>query len=298
MSVLRRIAGLALALILLAFLFSLSVADAKNEKKKFVPKTGEERQQLMLAPVEKRFVVTPNTKTEALERIGTIENAAFVVDGQGNFPPKSLLETLAKFEKPITLMLPLNFTEAHKRRLQVLNDNYDCSFLVTKDTLTPEVVNRMLGMGPRRKIVELSTSDLTTEVGKQLKALRQFDLHVSVPEGAEMTAEQVKFLDKLPGVKELVLPAGYPVKSLGLLKNMKQTKILLRSKGLGPERELVTAVNGLGKKMESGTIVRGLIKPDEIKNHILLDNLRVFVFYLEEWEVTDAFVTLMNSRGQ
>ena len=126
----------------------------------FVPKTGVERKALFLAPVEKQIVVTPDVKEDALEKLARIENVRFLVDGQGQFPPRKLLELVAATGKPMTIVLPPDFALAHLRRLETIEE-YDALFRITKDTFTETSANRALSLGPRRKFFELGPSDLT-----------------------------------------------------------------------------------------------------------------------------------------
>lgn len=287
---------------LLVFLLVVAGGDfasAKTKKKGFVPKTGkEERQALLFAHVQKRFIITRDTDIEQLAQIGQIENATFVLDGKGKFPPKSMLVNLSGIGKPVELILPLQFTSGHLRRLEAL-ETYTAVFPVKAGELDEKAVNRVLGLGPKRKVFVLTPDQLTAEVIDLLEKVRQFDLRLEIPAGETLSNECIKLLRRksLSGMKEIVVPDSYPPAMLAKLKNLTPMKVLIQVRGAAPEASLVVAVNKL-KKVEGGFSLRGLIKPDEAFNYMFMTNLSLISMSIEDWKISDHFIRMMNSRGE
>ena len=296
-----RVSRLAILLILCILLIANSVDAKKRTKKsknKFIPKSGFVHKSLMFNRIEKRFIVTRETRKSALRKLAEIENTGFIIDGEGSFPAKSVITTLAPFEKQINLVLPLKFSQGHKRRLGALNNVFDVTFRIKKDTFTNDVANRALSMGPRRKVFEMGLADLGSEVSSLLrKKVRHYEVAINVPEDAVIGKKKIKILNKLNGIKEIRLPANYPVKEVSKLKKISQVRLLVRVQGVGPNPELVKAINKL-KKVDAGFIVRGLIKKTEGFNYMSLDNFRILEIAPEDWKITDSFIKLMNSKGE
>ncbi len=280
---------------LLAFILSLSnPAHSKTSKDKFVPKTGIERKTIMMAPVAKEIYINRDITQEALTRLASIENLTFIVD-TGGFPPKSLLVRLAKLDRPVRLVLPNTFTSAHTRRLSVLAE-YGVLFRISGSTMTEEVANRVLALGPRRKTFEVDLQELTPKTLKLLSKVGPFDLRIRLSSTRTLSRTDLGMLSRLKVMKELLVPADYPPKMIQRLGRFSQTRILLHTQGVGPNQDQVKVLNKL-RKVECGAIVRGLIKSREAFNYLMLDNLRVLYIYPEDWTVTQQFVEMMNSRG-
>ena len=284
-----RAAGI--LIIALVFVSALLLAETK----KFVPKGGKERQSMFLAYVKKRFVIDRNTKSNAFRKIAKIENATVVVDNSAGFPSAKMLSELTELGTPVIMVLPDDVSTRQIKRLDVLS-HYDVIFRVNKETFTEHIVNRALALGPRRKIFELSPEDLGKEIKERLKNVSQFELRVVVPEGIVLSSKNIRFLKKLRGPKEIVIPADYPARQLSKLKGLKRTRILLNVRGVGPDKELVAALNQLGG-MEGGACLRGLVKLNEIENYLVIRNLNVLVMTLENWAIKEDFIRMMNSRG-
>ncbi len=288
--------GVVVILCLMLAFEPAEAAKRKRKKQKYIPKTTIEHRALMFAPMEKRFFVNRKTPQSELDKISRIEKAVFVVDEGGKYPPKSLLSYLAQFNNDINLVWPIKFTRAHMRRLQTLAGEFEVTFRIGKDRFPDDLVNRALSLGPIRKVFEIDAPELTYAILKKLNRVRIFDLRLIVPDGRILDAGTLRILGKMKGVKEILIPEDYPPKEVNRLRRLKKTRILIRVKGVGPEVELVKSINNL-KKIQTGAVVRGLMKKEEAFEYLLMDNLRLFEFYPEDWKISEEFIQLMNSKG-
>lgn len=278
-------------------LLAAAPAAAKTKAKEaFVPKQGEERQSLILAPLEKRFVVTPALSLDYLDRLLAIENALIEVDGEGQVPPKSFLQGLAAGGRPLTLVLPLALTDGHRRRLALLKQ-YDVVFRADAQSLTAEVAAGILALGPRRKVFEITPPDLGKALQDGLARVKQYETRVLVADGQVLGADELKVLVGLSGPKEVVVPIDYPAEAMSKLLAVKNLRLLLRVRGSGPSPELAKTLARY-KKAHIGLWTRGLIKREELPSYRMVGNLRLLVMSVENWEVSDTFVALMNSHGE
>ncbi len=299
----RRFAIFLLIFAILAFMVS-PAASAKGKKKKsknrknVVYKKGSEQKAIMFSQVQKRFVVTRKTSKENIQKIGMIENAGFIIDGEGKFPAKSLLLKTSSTGHPLNLVLPLKFTTAHTRRLSILQD-YSVTFKISAETFTDKVVNRALSLGPRTKTFEFAPADLSKDFVALFKKVRHFETRIVVPEGSPaLTKKQIKLLKNkiFLGVKEIILPPDYPVKAVAKLKRVKRLRIILDIHGTKANQDLLDSVNKL-KKTDAGARIRGLIKEEESFNYMMFTNLQKITMSVEDWKVTDSFIAIMNSKG-
>jgi|GEM_PF-3548708 len=292
LSVLLRYVIMAALIITISF----SLANAKK-KKNVVLKTGHEQTTMMLNHVSKLFVINKETSDINIKRIGQIENAGFIVD-TNSVPPKSLVAKLYATGKSINIVLPVNFKQAQLRRVKVL-PTWDATFRVEEKDFTDELVNLALSLGPKRKIFEMKPDALTPKTIKALMKIRNFDLRLVVEDGEVISNKVIGLLQKkmFAGLKEIVLPAEYPAKHVNKLRKLKRTRIILRVKGGKLNPTLVKTVNKCNK-LDSGAILRGLIKKNEAGEYMMLNNLRVITMYTEDWEITENFINLMNSKGE
>ncbi len=292
----RRGLCLFIMLLMVGFISFGATQGHAKAKKKFSPKTaGEERKALMFSHIQKYFIVERGIKAASLNKISEIANAGVIVDGKGAFPAKSLLIQVANLGKPVRLMLPMTFTRAHLRRLAVLPE-YDVMFRIEKDKLDSGFIGRVLGMGPKRRVFEVSRADFTPDVISKLNETRQYELSIVVPDGEELDAKQIKMLRKINHLKEVSLPADYPPKKLSSLAKIKQTRLVLRIRGAGPEKALISAL-AKEKNVKTGAFLRGLIKRSEAFNYMMLNNLSVLYFQLDDWAISDDFVGIMNNSN-
>jgi hypothetical protein len=282
---------------LLLFLFLGGAALAKSGKPAFEPKTGTEGKALMFSHLGKRFIINRNTPIGDIDKIGQIENAEFVFDGLGEFPPKSTLVRIAETGRPLTLILPLEFSKAHLRRLSVLND-YTVQFRIDASTFSEETARNLTMFGPRRLVLEIKTEDLSSALATQLAHIRRFDLRLVISDGSTLPPEISKMLKTktFAGSKEISLPADFPINKVSEVVALNPNRVILRVSGQGPNASLADAFNRY-PKIDAGAELRGLIKPNEAPNYLILKHLTTLIMVVETWTISDDFVKLMNRRG-
>lgn len=289
----------ALAAVLLTGLVFLATSGvlAQSTPPAFVPKTGTEGKVLMLAHLSKSFVITKDTPLDDITRLARVEGSEFVVDGRGEFPPKSFLQHVGDTARPVTLVLPLEFTPGHLRRLDVLGDFSVC-FRISPASFTDEAARRLALLGPRRVIIEAQPADLVPEVVARLDSIRRFDLRLVIPEETRPDKGLLALMKAktFAGAREIVLPHDFPVADIPQVVAMNPRRVVLRVAGTGPNPELARALNGHAQ-INTGAELRGLVKDNEVPNYLLLQHLTGLTMHLEGWRVTDEWVRLMNRRG-
>ncbi|RJO66181.1 MAG: hypothetical protein C4523_13970 [Myxococcales bacterium] len=271
---------------------------ASVQAEPFVPKTGKERQAVILRQVAKRFVVDRNANRDGLRKLAEVADATIVIDDGGQFPPKSLVEDVAASgAASTTIVLPPTFAEAHLRRLAVIGGDVELYFRVDAKILTAEFLAKLRTLLPRRVSLEMPASALTAELLGRLDGARLSRLVLKLETGANPPASILDALGKKPYFVEALAPSDFSPEALRGLAGLKKGRVILEAVGQGPRGELVKTVNALGG-LESGAQQRGLIKPEEIAHYTALERLRVLTMSLENWEVTETFIRLMNSQGE
>ncbi len=292
----NRIFPLSVLLICLIFAFGQFSLNAAP-KRGTAPKAGSIDKGLMFGPAKKHFVITRETPEAVYEMIPQIENAELVIDYNGKFPPASLLQKIATLNTPVNLVLPLDYSSRHLRRLEVLRQ-YSVTYRVNAETLTDKVIGLAQQMGPRVKRFEIPYTDLTPAVAKKLKRIPRIELMVRIADGKTLCSKDIKNIKAFGNLpKEIFVPASYPAKGLKAFKSLKHTRILLEAKNGKPSIEQTKALNKL-KKLEGGAWVRGLIKKEEAFSYMVIENLMVFQLEVKNWKMTPEFVKMMNSHGE
>lgn len=283
-------------IVILLLSFSISSVDAKR-KKKVEMKTGNEQTSLMFDHVEKIFVVDETIVTPQIKKLAAIDNSSFILD-TGKVPAKSLIDTIASSGKPIKIVLPNDFTNAQLKRLRNLK-SWEAIFKVKSSDFTDKFVNSVLSLGITPRTFEIDHKELTNDVQRKLFKIRHYKIRLLVPEGEVVSKQLLWQLSrrKLAGQKEIVIFSDYPVKDLRKLSKFKRLKLILQARAGKFNTDQVRFANKC-KKLNIGTMLRGLVKFNEAQEYMLIKNLRSIRMQIEGWEITDDFVRLMNSKGE
>ncbi len=258
-------------------------------------KRPKEQRNLQFNRIPKRFWVTRTVNEETASAVADVNNAEWILDGAGKFPPKSKIVQLANTSKEMNYVLPMAFTPGHLRRFKNTG-NYSVWFRAKESEFNDEIVNSLKLFRMKKRWFLVDLDDLTKGLMKNIDRVGEHSLMVMVGE-RELSTDQYNVLRKArSSIKEVVISENYPAKALAKLTKLKKTHIIIQVEDRTLDAELAQSLNKY-KKARFGLWIKGTFTKEEATSFAALNHIDSFIIEPGKSTPDRAFVEILNSQG-